>query len=70
MVYEEYWRKIANIEFTKIGVAKTEDSKTHYFFICKNNHTIFVMAKHSVAFGVTNDYFHYIGKSIADKLAE
>ena len=70
MGYEYYWRKIADIEFTKIEVAKTEDSKKHYFFIGKNNQTVFVMAKHSVAFGVTSDYFHYIGKSITAKLAE
>ncbi|MBC5795702.1 hypothetical protein H5968_11220 [Sphaerospermopsis sp. LEGE 00249] len=68
--YEYSWRKIANIDFTKIEVAKTEDSKKHRFFIGKNNHTIFVMAKHSNDRGVTNDYFHYIGKSIAAKLAE
>jgi hypothetical protein len=28
------------------------------------------MVKHSVAFGVTIEYFHDIGKSIAAKLAE
>ncbi|MBD2694520.1 hypothetical protein [Anabaena catenula] len=70
MGYEYYWRKIADIEFTKIEVAKTEDSKKHYFFIGENNQTVFVMAKHSVAFGVTSDYFHYIGKSITTKLTE
>ncbi|MBK1989863.1 hypothetical protein A0J48_020410 [Sphaerospermopsis aphanizomenoides BCCUSP55] len=70
MKYEDSWRKIANVEFTKIEFSQTEDSKKHYFFIGKNNHTIFVMVKHSVAFGVTNDYFHYIGKSIVAKLAE
>ncbi len=70
MKYEDSWRKIANVEFTKIEVAKTEDSKKHYFFIGKNNQTVFVMAKHSVAFGVTSDYFHYIGKSITTKLTE
>lgn len=70
MKYEDSWRKIANVEFTKIEFSQTEYSKKHYFFIGKNNHTIFVMAKHSVAFGVTNEYFHYIGKSIADKLTE
>ena len=64
MKYDYYWRKIANIEFTK------KDSKNHYFLIGENNQTVFVMVKHSVAFGVTIEYFHDIGKSIAAKLAE
>lgn len=64
MKYDYYWRKIANIEFTR------KDSKNHYFLIGENNQTVFVMVKHSVAFGVTSQYFHDIGKSIAAKLAE
>jgi hypothetical protein len=64
MKYEYYWRKIANIEFTK------KDSKNNYFLIGENNQTVFVMVKHSVAFGVTSEYFHDIGKSIAATLAE
>jgi hypothetical protein len=65
--YEYSWRKIADIEFQRIEFASTETSKKHHFFIGEHNQTVFVIAKHPVAFGVTNDYFHYIGKSIADK---
>ncbi|MEA5551557.1 hypothetical protein VB713_11290 [Anabaena cylindrica UHCC 0172] len=65
MGYEYYWRQIADVEFTKIDYSKKE-----YFFIGRNNQTVFIIAKHSVAFGTTNDYFHYIGKSITAKLAE
>ncbi len=63
--YREYWQKVANIEFKKI-----ESSKKHYFFIGKNHQTIFVIAIHPVARGVTNQYFHDIGKSISVQLGE
>ncbi len=54
--YEDYWRKIADVEFSPTPEG---------FFIGKNSQTVFVIAKHPVAFGVTNEYFHNIGKSIA-----
>lgn len=68
--YEYSWRKIADIEFKKIEFASTETSKKHHFFIRKHHQTVFVISQHPNTRGVTNDYFHYIGKSIADKLTE
>jgi len=54
--HEYSWRKIAaDIEFSKTP----ED-----FSIGRNSQTIFVIAKHPSAFGVTKEYFHNIGKSI------
>ncbi len=51
--YECYWRKITSVEFlpTPEGL-----------LIGRNSHTLFVIAKHPTAFGVTNEYFHNIGK--------
>ncbi len=63
--YNKYWRKIIDIEFTKIDFSEKE-----YFFIGKTSGTVFVISQHSVARGATNECFHYIGKLIAAKLAE
>lgn len=57
--YEYSWRKIADVEFLPTSEG---------FLIGKNSQTVFVIAKHPIAFGVTNEYFHNIGKSIAAKL--
>ncbi|MBD2439921.1 hypothetical protein [Nostoc sp. FACHB-110] len=62
-LYEYSWRKITekitNVEFT---------STSEGFLTCRNNHTVFVMAKHPVAFGLTKQYFHSIGRAIAAQL--
>ncbi len=56
ILYKDSWRKIADVEFSPTPEG---------FFIGKNSQTVFVIAKHPVAFGVTIEYFHNIGKSIA-----
>lgn len=55
-LYEYSWRKITSVEFS---------SSPEGLLIGKNCHTLFVIAKHPIAFGVPNEYFHNIGKSIA-----
>lgn len=59
--YEYSWRKIADVEFSLTPEG---------FFIGRNSQTVFVIAKHPIAFGVTNEYFHNIGKSIATELVD
>jgi hypothetical protein len=61
ILYEYSWRKIADVEFSLTPEG---------FFIGRNSQTVFVIAKHPIAFGVTNEYFHNIGKSIATKLVD
>jgi len=62
-LYEYSWRriteKVTNEQFT---------STSEGFLICRTNQTVFVIAKHPVAFGVTKQYFHNIGKAIAAKV--
>jgi len=54
--YEYSWRRIAaDIEFSETSEG---------FLSGRNSQTIFVIAKHPSAFGVTKEYFHNIGKSI------
>jgi len=59
--YEYSWReitkKITDIEFLPMSGG---------FLICKNSQTVFVIAKHPVAKGLKNEYFHNIGRTIAD----
>ncbi len=63
--YEYSWRriteKIPDVEFS---------ASSEGFLICKNSQTVFVIAKHPVSRGLTNEYFHNIGRSIAAKIAE
>lgn len=63
--YKYYWRKITE-KITDIEFSPTSED----FLICQNNQTVFVIAKHPVARGLTNEYFHNIGRSIAAKIAE
>lgn len=56
--YEYYWKKIINQEFLP-----TKDG----FLVGENRQTLFVIAKHPVAFGTSNEYFHNIGRLIASK---
>ncbi|MEH2091134.1 hypothetical protein [Nostoc sp.] len=63
--YEPYWRKITekitDVEFSRISEG---------FLICRSIKTVFVMAKHPVSRGLTNEYFHNIGRSISAKITE
>ncbi|WP_066376885.1 hypothetical protein [Anabaena sp. CA = ATCC 33047] len=62
-LYEYSWRKITKI-ITDIEFLQTSEG----FLIARNSPTVFVIAKHPVAFGATNEYFHNIGRAIAAKI--
>jgi hypothetical protein len=59
MGYEYSWRKIADFEFT---------TASEGVLIGTNSQTVFAIVKHPVARGLTNEYFHNIGRLIAEKL--
>jgi hypothetical protein len=54
--YQEHWQAIAEVDFSPVlnGVS-----------IARNRSTLFVMTRHPAARGVTNEYFHHIGKMIS-----
>lgn len=60
MGYEYFWRKITKT-ITDVEFLPTSSG----FLICRNSQTVFVISKHPVAPGLTNEYFHNIGKLIA-----
>lgn len=62
-LYEYSWREITKI-ITDVEFFRTSEG----FLIARNSPTVFVIAKHPVAFGVTNEYFHNIGRAIAANL--
>lgn len=55
LIYYKYWQVIAGIDFWQ---------GSDIIYTGYNGTTFFVMAKHPVAQGVTNKYFHQIGKLI------
>ncbi|MGB7412652.1 MAG: hypothetical protein WA902_00450 [Thermosynechococcaceae cyanobacterium] len=59
--YQEYWKKIAGVDFH-------QNSAKIYFG--RNESTLFVMTKHPAAQGVTSDYFHQVGQLIATSSTE
>lgn len=61
--FESYWRRITE-KITDIEFSPTSEG----FLICQNSQTVFVIAKHPVARGVTSEYFHNIGRLIAAKI--
>ncbi|MEH1886716.1 hypothetical protein [Nostoc sp.] len=63
--YEYSWRRITE-KITDVEFSPTSEG----FLICQNSQTVFVIAKHPVTRGVTSEYFHNIGRSIAAKIAE
>ncbi len=54
--YREHWRAIAGVDLVQ-----------EWDGVCtgRNRSTLFVMTRHPVAKGVTNDYFHQVGRLIA-----
>ncbi|MEH2255369.1 hypothetical protein [Nostoc sp.] len=62
--FEYYWRRITE-KITNVKFSQTSQG----FLICRNSKTVFVIAKHPVAFGLKNEYFHNIGRAIAANLA-
>ncbi|OYE05267.1 hypothetical protein [Nostoc sp. 'Peltigera membranacea cyanobiont' 232] len=63
--YEYSWRRITE-KITDVEFSPTSEG----FLICQNSQTVFVIAKHPVTRGITSEYFHNIGRSIAAKIAE
>jgi len=61
-LYEYSWREITK-RITDIDFKLTSEG----FLICRTSPTMFVIAKHPVAFGVSKEYFHNIGRAIAAK---
>jgi hypothetical protein len=59
MGYEYSWREIADFEFT---------AASEGVLIGTNSQTVFAIVKHPVARGLTKEYFHNIGRLIAEKL--
>jgi hypothetical protein len=58
MVYQEWWREIADLEFKPF--------EQYDFLVANSQATKFIMSKHPVAMGVTNEYFHQIGRAISE----
>ncbi len=56
--YKDWWREIANVSF--------EQNDKEKFLVGKNSDTTFFITEHSTAYGVTMDYFHYIGRMIKE----
>ena len=59
--YQEYWKQIAGVDFYQ------SPEKIH---AVRNESTLFVMAKHPAAQGVTSEYFHQVGQLIAISSAQ
>jgi hypothetical protein len=55
--YQVYWKQIAGVQTWQGSPEGIAHATRHQ--------TLFVMAKHPVATGVTNEYFHQIGRLIA-----
>ncbi|QSJ16248.1 hypothetical protein JYQ62_31605 [Nostoc sp. UHCC 0702] len=62
-LYEYSWRKITK-KIMDVDFTLTPEG----FLVCRNSRTVFVIAQHPVAFGVTKQYFHNIGRVIAAKI--
>jgi hypothetical protein len=60
--YQEYWKKIAGVDFLLQGSDK--------ILTGRNESTLFVMTKHPAAQGVTSEYFHQVGQLIASCLED
>jgi hypothetical protein len=58
--YQEYWKKIAGVDFLLQGSEK--------IYTGRNESTLFLMTKHPAAQSVTSEYFHQVGQLIANRL--
>ena len=54
--YREYWKSIAKIDF----------SESHGISIGRSESTLFIITKHPSTKGITNEYFHQVGKIIKE----
>jgi len=59
--YRDDWQAIA-----EVGLSQDADG----IYVGRNDSTLFVMTKHPTTPGVTNDYFHQVGRLIARILGE
>ncbi|MEH2372129.1 hypothetical protein [Nostoc sp.] len=63
--YKDFWRRITE-KITDVEFSQTSEG----LLICRNNSkTVFIIAKHPVAFGLKNEYFHNIGRLTTANLA-
>lgn len=61
--YREYWSLIANTQFQKIDIGEKSG------YTAKVDGTLFIIVNHPVSTGITNEYFHSIGKLTAQRVA-
>lgn len=61
-IYEKYWQQVIQTSFVEI-------TNPGFKYQIKNN-TIFLSIKHPTATGVSNEYFHSVGKWIKEKLLD
>jgi hypothetical protein len=53
--YRPYWQAIAGVDFRL---------ESDGVYTGRNDSTLFIMTKHPAATGVTNEYFHQIGRLV------
>jgi hypothetical protein len=58
--YMKWWKAIADIDFTKTTFGK------HAYWKGKNGQASFFVVAHPAATGITNDYFHEIGRVLKE----
>ena len=58
--YQQWWRYIAGAKFNEVNGLK--------LYWGKNDRFLFLITIHPAAKGVTNQYFHYVGLFIAERL--
>lgn len=61
--YRQWWKLIAGVEFTLANVGG------HKAYLGSNGHTVFAIVKHPVTRGISKEYFHQIGRIIAESFA-
>ncbi len=62
--YHSWWEQIAGVQFSPNTIGKNA------YHTGSNGQTLFVITTHPATRGITNDYFHQIGKEIAARLPQ
>ena len=57
--YRRWWQKIARTDFQQISDKPGDDPPLYQGH---DGHTTFIICRHPVSVGITNDYFHRIGR--------
>jgi hypothetical protein len=60
--YRQWWQKIAGVDFAEERIG------SDLLLIGNDMHTVYAITKHPAAKGITNDYFHQVGRRIAARL--